>query len=172
RRQRQMCIRDSHYRYAEKGYFIQGHRVLLSESVSKEFTYKQCNFKSALRMWFTGDAKNITNAIRFPRPMIRKNQSSKGIRSCNMSFFRSDFIAVNGFNEDFEGWGKEDTELVVRFYKYGLKRKDVKFRLYCFHLYHKKYSRENLQRNIALLEDTRRNDSYYCLNGIVKYLKD
>ncbi|MCX8026685.1 MAG: glycosyltransferase family 2 protein [Thermodesulfovibrionales bacterium] len=163
---------QDHNRYAEEGYFIQGHRVLLAESVSQQFTYKQCDFKSALNMWFRKDAKNITNAMRLPIPIIRKSVSLRGIRSCNMSFFKKDFIAVNGFNEDFEGWGKEDSELVVRFYKYGLKRKDIKFRLYCFHLYHKEYSRDKLQRNIDMFENAKRNDSYYCLNGVDKYLTD
>ena len=88
-----------------------------------------------------------------------------------MSFFRKDFITVNGFNEDFEGWGKEDSELVVRFYKYGLRRKDIKFRAYCIHLYHTEYSRENLGGNIAILDKAISSNGFFCKNGIDKYLR-
>lgn len=59
-------------------------------------------------------------------------------------------LVVNGFNQDFTGWGKEDSELVVRFYKYGLKRKDIRFRAASFHLHHPEFSRENLRSNMEL----------------------
>ena len=86
-----------------------------------------------------------------------------------MSLFRQDFLAVNGFNEDFVGWGKEDSELAVRLYKQGLLRKDLKFRACCFHLYHQHYSREDLDRNIALLEAAMQSTTVYCANGVDKY---
>ena len=31
-----------------------------------------------------------------------------------MAFFREDFLSVNGFNEDFVGWGREDSEFGAR----------------------------------------------------------
>ena len=34
-----------------------------------------------------------------------------GSISINMGIFKSDLLAVNGFNEDFLGWGREDSEL-------------------------------------------------------------
>ena len=30
-------------------------------------------------------------------------------RGCNVSFWKSDFIAANGYNEDIKGWGREDS---------------------------------------------------------------
>jgi len=36
-----------------------------------------------------------------------------------MGFFRKDIVAVNGFNQNFAGWGREDSELAVRLYRYG-----------------------------------------------------
>jgi hypothetical protein len=86
-----------------------------------------------------------------------------------MAVRRADFDSVNGFNEDFEGWGKEDSELVERFYKYGLKRKDLKFRGCCYHLYHNELDRTRLNANIRLLEKTKAQRSHYCANGLDKY---
>jgi glycosyltransferase involved in cell wall biosynthesis len=161
---------EDHLKYSEEGFFIQGHRVLLGPKVSKYFCFRDISLLNLLKLSIKGQVSNVSNAIRLPIPFIRVSQKLGGIRSCNMSFFKKDFIAVNGFNEDFEGWGKEDSELVVRFYKYGLKRKDVKFRACCYHLYHQPFSRENLEKNIALLDYAQRNGGYFCKNGLVKYL--
>lgn len=160
-----------HKDFAQKGFFIQGHRVLLMKDAVDTFSFKFANTRGAFRLMLKGLAKNVSNSLRLPLPLIRKTKSLRGIRSCNMSFFKSDFLAVNGFNEDFVGWGKEDSELVVRFYKLGLMRKDVKFRLCCYHLWHEEFSRDRLKQNIALLEDAMSQEGYYCTNGVDKYLK-
>ncbi len=161
---------EDHIYYAAEGHFIQGHRVLLGPVASEQFTVKDISLWKLLKLLFKGQADNVLNTFRFPIPFMRISKNVKGIRSCNMSFFKKDFLAVNGFNEDFEGWGKEDTELIVRFYKYGLKRKDIRFRACCYHLYHPYYSRENLDKNIALLSKTVKEDEYYCQHGIDKYI--
>ncbi len=162
---------EDHLRYAENGCFIQGHRVLLNDKVSEQFGFKDISLLRLFRLLLNRQASNILNAFRSPVPFIRISRKLKGIRSCNMSFFRKDFITVNGFNEDFEGWGKEDSELVVRFYQVGLRRKDIKFRAYCIHLYHTEYSRENLGENIALLDRAISRNEFFCKNGIDKYLQ-
>lgn len=159
-----------HLRHAEKGCFIQGHRVLLGQHVSEDFTFRDISLLRLLKFSIKGQANNILNALHLPMPLIRVSQKLKGIRSCNMSFFKEDFIAVNGFNEDFEGWGKEDSELAVRFYKYGLNRKDIKFSACCYHLYHAPYLRHSLKRNIVILEKAQKEDDYFCKDGIDKYL--
>lgn len=87
-----------------------------------------------------------------------------------MSFYKKDLITVNGFNEDFVGWGKEDSELALRLYKYGLKKKDLKFRACCYHLYHPQFSRDRLEKNIALFGETEKQNEFFCKNGINKYL--
>ncbi|HSW64682.1 MAG TPA: glycosyltransferase family 2 protein [Dissulfurispiraceae bacterium] len=158
-----------HLQYAERGYFIQGHRVLLAERISQHFRQKDGTYTAFLLFALQGKAGNVANAFRLPLPLIRRSSSMRGIRSCNLSIFRKDFLAVNGFNEDFVGWGKEDSELVARLYKHGLYRKDLKFRACCFHLYHKHYSRENLEKNIQLLQASV-NAPAFCANGVDKYL--
>ena len=159
-----------HLQYAERGSFIQGHRVLLGEQISQDFRQKDGTYKAFLLLALQGRAGNVMNAFRLPVPLIRLSSSMRGIRSCNMSIFREDFLAVNGFNEDFVGWGKEDSELAVRLYKNGLRRKDLKFRACCYHLYHRQYSRENLEKNIQRLQASV-NAPAFCANGVDKYLK-
>ena len=36
----------------------------------------------------------------------------RGIRGCNLGLWREDLVRVNGYNEAFVGWGREDSELV------------------------------------------------------------
>ncbi|MBI4042426.1 MAG: glycosyltransferase family 2 protein [Deltaproteobacteria bacterium] len=163
---------EDHLRYAERGYFIQGHRVLIGEKVSSYFTHRDISPLNIMRLTLTKQAANsIISIFRFPLPLIRISKKIKGLRGCNMSFFRKDLIAVNGFNEDFIGWGKEDTELAIRFYKYGLFRKDVKFRACCFHLHHPPHPRENIERNMKLVEKAIASASYLCANGLDKYFE-
>jgi glycosyltransferase involved in cell wall biosynthesis len=163
---------EDHLHYAEKYCFIQGHRVLLDSATSETFCMRDGSFSSLLSLALTGKAANTINALRLPIPFIRKSRNMNGIRSCNMSLYRSDFLAVNGFNEDFVGWGKEDSELAVRLYKNGIMRKDLKFRACCFHLYHAHFDRDNLKKNINLLEAAQLSTTIYCANGADKYLNN
>jgi len=163
---------QDHEAHAEQGCFIQGHRVLLKEEVSKDFTFERIVFSNLLKLAVTGKIGNFKNALRPPFPVIVKSRKRSGIRGCNMSFFRKDLLAVNGFNEDFEGWGSEDFELVERLYKYGLFQKNLQFRAVCFHLYHPEYSRDNRQKNIELFKETIAANGFYLKNGLDKYIEE
>ena len=67
-----------------------------------------------------------------------------------MGVWRSDFVAVNGFDEVFEGWGHEDADLVLRLSHLGVQRKNGFMATEVFHLWH----REN-QRNQEALNKSR-----------------
>jgi hypothetical protein len=84
-----------------------------------------------------------------------------------MGFFREDIFRVNGYNEDFIGWGREDSELAVRFYKAGLRRKEHPFKALCYHLWHPQQFRERLPINDTLLEKAIDSESCRCVNGLV-----
>jgi glycosyltransferase involved in cell wall biosynthesis len=161
---------EDHLRFAEAHCFIQGHRVMLGKEISATFSVRDSGFASLLSPALRGRIGNVINALRPPAPLIKRSQDMKGIRGCNMSFYRADLLAVNGFNEDFVGWGKEDSELAVRLYRNGVWRKDLKFRACCFHLYHDNYGRDKLEHNIGLLEAARKDTLIYCANGVDKYL--
>lgn len=56
----------------------------------------------------------------------------------NCSVLRKDLLAVNGWNEEFLGWGQEDSELGVRLSNLGLRPRHVVYRAVNFHLWHPK----------------------------------
>ena len=60
----------------------------------------------------------------------------RGIRGSNLAIWRADLIRVNGYNEDFVGWGREDSELAVRLTNSGVRRLDVRGWAVCYHLWH------------------------------------
>lgn len=96
---------------------------------------------------------------------------SRKFRGCNVSFWRNDFIAINGYNEDFEGWGREDSDLAIRLGNYGIKAKRLRYAGIVYHLYHKVNSKQNLELNNQIQEKTIADRIVVCDNGITKYLK-
>ena len=85
----------------------------------------------------------------------------------HLSFFKKDILAVNGFNEDFMGWGDEDSELACRFFKFGLIKKVHSSMAICFHLWHPTNKKKNVMNKQLLLAAIASKD-YFCKNGIVK----
>lgn len=162
-------IRD-HKRLAEEGSFIQGSRVLLSEeNTRRRFTTKDIRISP-----FEGGIRNRKNAVRLPalsRTLAVGSTSLKGIRGCNISFFREDCIRVNGFNEEFVGWGREDSEFVVRLFNSGVVRRNVRFSAIAAHLWHRENARHSLPENDRLLEEAITGKRTRCRNGIDKYLE-
>ena len=163
-------IRD-HLSAARATHFIGGSRCLLNASLSQRLLSNEPISIS----WMKQGIINRENAIRF-KPLayllqtcIRTNSSSN-IRGCNMSFWRSDFIAVNGYNEAYTGWGKEDTDLVIRFFNLGLKRFLFKFQGIVFHIWHQEADRSELEKNEKMLARLKENKVTRCEIGVHQYL--
>ena len=160
---------EDHLTLAEKKTFFQGKRILAGEGISNSFSYAHTETTLKLIGYaLSGEFSNSHHLIRLPWFPALRNKKQSGIRSCNMSFFRDDVFAVNGFNEDFTGWGREDSELAARFYRYGLRRKEHPFMAVCFHLQHERNSTDNLKANDAILENSIRSEEYFCKNGLEK----
>jgi len=168
------CIPERHFikdhtRLAGRGFFYQGRRMLVSRGLSAAFDFSRANtFWKKLKLLFSGQIGNGHHMARLPWLPPIVSTSLDGVMSCNMGFFKADLLAVNGFNEDFEGWGREDSELAVRLFSYGLRRKSHPFMAICFHLWHAENDRSKLPDNDDLLANVRASGIYYCHNGIVK----
>jgi glycosyltransferase involved in cell wall biosynthesis len=161
-------IKD-HKQMALEGTFIQGSRVLLSQ----ENTARRLATRSISVSLFEQGLENRKNLLRSPllsRLLALKNSSLSGIRSCNMSFFRHDCIRVNGFNEDFIGWGREDSEFAIRLINSGILRRNVRFSALASHLWHAENERKTLAENDRILEQAIVGKLTTCQHGIDKYL--
>lgn len=159
-----------HKQNAKENYFIQGSRVLMNEQKSQDIlNNKQTNFS-----FFDDGLENRKNAIHckiLSSVFSNKKDNLKGIKTCNMSFFREDYLKVNGFNEDFVGWGREDSEFVVRLLNSGIHRQNIKFNCIAYHIWHSENTRESLKVNDEILKNSIKNRLKWCANGINKYSK-
>ena len=156
---------QDHINHAKTGYFSQGSRVLLSKDITKKVLHKQ----QLIISFFSNGLKNRKNAIHSRLLSIifsNKTNYLRGIRSCNMAFYRQDCLNINGFNNEFEGWGREDSEFVVRLQNSGVKRRNIRFNAIQFHLWHNENKKVSLDRNNLILQNTINNHIQWCENGI------
>ena len=79
-------------------------------------------------------------------------------------------MSVNGYNEDIEGWGREDSELVLRMLNKGVKGKRLRYGGIVYHIYHPEKSKSNLDRNDQIQQLTISEKLSWCENGIDKYI--
>ena len=160
-------IKD-HISNAKQGTFIHASRVFLNKKITNEaITNKVYNFS-----FFKIGISNRFNRIRsyfLSIILSTKDYNLKGTRGCNFSFWKHDFIDVNGYDEDMKGWGKEDTELSVRLMNTGVNKYKLKYLAICYHLYHNSSSRKGLNMNNTILAKTITTKKICCTNGINKY---
>lgn len=92
------------------------------------------------------------------------------LRSGNFAIFREDFERVNGFDENFEGWGGEDDDLGRRLRRAGIRLQSIVRHTHSFHLWHERDvtapARVKTAANTQYL--WRRDAPARCLNGLVK----
>ena len=157
-------VRD-HKAMAEKGYFVQGRRCF----VQKDQVNPLLQGKTSLsRLMFSGKVSGLLKSFRLPKPIVKVNRDMYGLLGCNLGVWREDLLAVNGFDEDYEGWGREDSDLGARLYNRGLRRKMVYGRALVYHLNHPENKRDQLVENDRRLEETILSGKIRCNNGIVK----
>ena len=156
---------EDHIENAEPGYFVQGTRALLSEIQ----TMNAIEYGVNDALLFSSGLKNRKNSVHsklLSSLFSNKNNYLKGIKAHNMAFFKRDCLNINGFNNHFEGWGREDSEFIARMINYGVKRKNLRFSAIQFHLWHNENSRMSLKRNDEMLNDSIINNIKWCQNGI------
>src|SRR5690606_39871012 len=89
-------------------------------------------------------------------------------RGANMSFWKKDIYAVNGYNESYEGWGHEDSDLTLRLMNTGVQKSVIKFAAIVYHLYHpEKKNNQQEERNKEDRKSTRLNSSHVKISYAV-----
>lgn len=127
-----------HAAKATPGFYIKGSRVRLTPEASRRI----CGEGKAISVpFFSRDVlkDRMKNFRCAPLGMLygtRYRRDGVAI-GCNMSFWRDDFIRVGGYDENFVGWGVEDTDLCMRLEAAGVRTFKM-FRMgLCWHLWHR-----------------------------------
>jgi glycosyltransferase involved in cell wall biosynthesis len=157
-----------HLTLAEKNFWVQGRRCF----VRAEFVPAFAAGETPVWRWLlTGKITGAAKGIRWPFALIRRDKQQRGIIGCNMAFWRDDLVAVNGFDEDYTGWGTgEDSDIGTRLYHLGRARKFVHGRAITFHLNHPQAARDHHPASLARLAETIASGKIRCVNGLNRHL--
>ena len=163
-------IKD-HLAFAKKGTFVRASRSYINEKISDQILWNKKVNLSYLSRGIT----NRLSAIHLPvawklfEHNYKKSEPYE-IHGCNMAFWRAEAISVNGYNENFVGWGPEDKEFVVRMLNKGYKKRFIKMGGICFHIWHTENTKPNLKQNEAEFYAAIEEKRTFCVNGIDKHL--
>jgi glycosyltransferase involved in cell wall biosynthesis len=157
-----------HAALAEKNFWVQGRRCFVREEFAADFSAEKI---PAFGWMLTGKISGAAKGVRWPLAIIRRDMKQRGIIGCNMAFWREDIFAVNGFDEDYTGWGTgEDSDIGTRLYHLGRKRKFVYGRAITFHLNHPSAPRNHHAASLARLAATIASRKIRCEHGLYRHL--
>ncbi|MFM2240320.1 MAG: hypothetical protein RJA69_1694, partial [Pseudomonadota bacterium] len=148
-----------HKRVAQAGCFVAGNRVLLNDTFTHHALTQQLPLHTRHRGQWLVD--RLVGRINRWLPLLhladgawrlRSPARWQGARTCNLAVWREDFVAVNGFDESYAGWGHEDADLAVRLIRQGVRRKDGRFATAVLHLWHRENDRSQLEENVQRLD--------------------
>jgi glycosyltransferase involved in cell wall biosynthesis len=130
-----------HLQMSRPGHFVSGTRTMVDATLTDKLLKKEVTANDIIK--FREHLGKRHNAVRngplrnFSYAWQRSGRNYKYVLGCNMAFWKKDLVKVNGYNESFKGWGKEDNELAVRLQNAGVKLRFIKFGAVVYHLYHK-----------------------------------
>lgn len=160
-----------HRAFARRSCFVQGSRVLTDAAL----TARMLERGDAMPGFFSRGIERRRHTLRLPwlaRWYARPGTKQRGIKSCNMAFWRDDLLRLNGFNEAMTGWGREDTELALRAFHAGLLRRELRFSALATHLYHPTRKHVVGNPNDRIVDDTRSRRLVRCERGVEQHLAE
>lgn len=162
-----------HLRVAKKGRFVCGSRVLMNETLTKKMMLAGGKATPPLlspniKKWYNGVHQPFFAFInRFLQRGVRGYRYALG---CNMAIWKDDLIKVNGHNESFTGWGKEDNDLAIRLMNAGVQLRFLKFGGIVYHMYHQQSAMTKLKSNEQLHLQSIRQKITYVEKGMNQYM--
>ncbi|HEX5399124.1 MAG TPA: glycosyltransferase family 2 protein [Verrucomicrobiae bacterium] len=157
-----------HATLAERDFWVQGRRCFVRQEFVPAFAAETI---PAFGWMLTGKITGAAKGVRWPFAIIRRDTRQRGIIGCNMGFWREDIIAVNGYDEDYTGWGTgEDSDIGTRLYHLGRKRKFVYGRAITFHLNHPPAPRDHHTASLKRLAETIASRRIRCEHGLNRHL--
>jgi glycosyltransferase involved in cell wall biosynthesis len=168
-----------HRALAEPGWFLSGNRLLLSEAFTRRVLASGAAIEGWslghwMRAWTARDINRWMPLVALPDGKWRKRAARRweGVKTCNLSLWRDDLVHVNGLDERYTGWGMEDSDLVVRLLRAGVRHKSARFAAPVFHLWHRENDRSHLPENQARLREALGAARIRAQQGLDRYLPD
>lgn len=165
-------IRD-HLLHRKRGRFLTSKRFCTRPDISEEARETK-NFSNLFAISFSKESVRMKR-IPFLQKLIACFYTSQNVyeyvSGSNMSFWRDDFLRLNGYDESFSDWGWEDTDLALRLMNGGIKLSVIRFAAIQFHLYHTETSRNHQVADYLKEMQTTRGNRTFIEKGIHQYLQ-
>lgn len=160
---------EDHLSFAKKGSYLYGSRASIQKSLLPQiFVDKITKFN-----FFSKGITKRMRTVHFPALMTFIKpvaERSKKLRGCNMSFWKADFIKVNGFNEGLVGWGIDDSEMIQRLHNIGIQGLRLKNVGIVYHIYHPEQPKGHIAANLEIERRTTIDKITYIEKGIDQFL--
>lgn len=160
-----------HLLFTQKGVFLKGGRV----NLTKKFTEHCCatGILPSITFFTKGLMRrsNSFHCLPLAEYLLTRYKKNKitGL-GCNMSFWKDDYIRINGYDEFFEGWGGEDYDFAFRLINSGVQRRTLKFAGIVYHLWHQDFYMQNKEKNFEYYNTKMEEKAIRCVNGVDQYL--
>ena len=161
----------------KKGCFLLCRPISVNEE-EKDIILKKIELSNKYEELLKALPKNYLESVNKTLKTDRKRRilnilklSKRGIKLVGMSYavMKSDYLKVNGYDENYNGWGEEDDDFGNRLYVAGVKGKELKTPNMQIHLWHysdptKKHSM-NEEYYYKRKKEIFSNKNYFCKNG-------
>ena len=160
-----------HLRRRKRGVVWNGDCFRLSEEVSAridETIVRSGEFTN----WVSAEERDrLRRANRNARIQdLLRHPSKPNLMGNNIGVCRADYERINGFDEDYVGWGAEDDDLGFRFRQAGIRIKSIRRWTPTYHVWHPRDASwtanwqdgKNVPRLLQIHRETR------CRNGLLK----
>jgi glycosyltransferase involved in cell wall biosynthesis len=158
-----------HLQHQRRGFVVGGECYRLDQEVSQRIAEPEI-ISGQFVQWISREEK-----ARIQGKAYRANIYSffrcrmlPRLTGCNIAAWRSDIERVNGFDENFIGWGWEDRDLQLRLSRLGLRVKSILSHTAVYHLWHQPHSTfaRNGEGTANLRYYKRKFVPSYCENGL------
>lgn len=153
---------QNHLKLAQSGYVVSGGRHLLSEEQTKSVLHGSLAPSEVFDHWKFSS---------WPLGLLRDSVSAnwETVRTCNLSVSRDDALRIAGFDESYTGWGREDSDFVVRMLRSGVKIRSGRLATCVAHLYHPESPRDHLSVNDQRFSEALHNPTHVMATSSILY---
>ncbi len=163
-----------HARAARAGRFLLGNRGNLPEAPTRRWLEQGSLDEDFDALWLAADHRHFYRSYpKYCRHALARRlglaaRHKPQITGCHFSVGRTDLLAINGFDEQYEGWGYEDDDLSMRLYMQGCSAYQLMWRARAVHLWHPGADRAGGERTELANRDYfyRRDVAAVCTRGI------